>query len=285
MSSKTKRYIQAFGDPTSDTGIYRKDSRLAKAYEVALDIRKFEIDLYWKRSGSFWVLVGAIAAALGLLLSGKADSSNASILSQRGKELGCCLLASSGATICYAWGLVNKGSKFWQRNWEYQVGILEQEVIGPLYKTVLSSRNDKIMYSVSEINGKISGYFFSVFTFAACVFLIGQDGENFLIDSLTYTIKFELLAFLAKLILAGLHVWFILKLKKDCGHNREIEKKFDGEVEVSVRRVSIKGKIFGTAKAEEMWIPPAIAVDEPIEDKGRFGWLTAFFGKSKPDSR
>jgi hypothetical protein len=55
-------YIGAFA------GEYRSESRLAKAYEVALDIRKFEIDLYWKRSASFWLLVGGISAMLGFLV-------------------------------------------------------------------------------------------------------------------------------------------------------------------------------------------------------------------------
>ena len=283
MDSQTKRYVEAFGDPSSETGIYRKDSRLAKAYEVALDIRKFEIDLYWKRSGSFWVLVGAIAAAIGLLLSGKTDGNGTSLLSQRSKELACCLLCFSGAAICYAWGLVNKGSKFWQRNWEYQVGVLEQEVVGPLYKTVMSSANDKIMYSVSEINGYISSYFFYVFLFAACSFLIGQDGEDFLINSITYSINFGLLSFLVKLIIASMHVWFILKIKRDSGHRREPNRSFDSQVEVSVRRVSIVGDIFGTAKAEEMWKSPIKTSEISENGKEKTSFFAAVFKRSKSE--
>ena len=277
MESQTERYIKAFGDSSSVDGVYRKDSRLAKAYEVALDIRKFEIDLYWKRSGSFWLLVGAIAAALGLLLSGKAESSSG-MLSQRGREVVCCLLCFSGATICYAWGLVNKGSKFWQRNWEYQVGILEQQVVGPLYKTVISAKDDKIMYSVSEINGYISRYFFSIFSFGALALVIGSDGKDFLIDSLAYRIDYGTATFLIKAAILFLHVWFILRIKKESGHSREIGKSFDSEVEVSIRKISIE-KIFGACKVdEEVWGDIA-KKNESVKKNKVNSFFKKFFGR------
>lgn len=277
MESQTERYIKSFGDSSSEDGVYRKDSRLAKAYEVALDIRKFEIDLYWKRSGSFWLLVGAIAAALGLLLSGKAESSSG-ILSQRGREIVCCLLCFSGATICYAWGLVNKGSKFWQRNWEYQVGILEQEVVGPLYKTVFSAKDDKIMYSVSEINGYISRYFFSIFSFGALALVIGSDGKNFLIDSVTYKIDYDAAAFIIKLAILILHILFALQIKKESGHRREIGKSFDSKVEVSIRKISIE-EIFGACKVdEEVWVDRAKNNSSVKKNKGKLFFEKIFGG-------
>ncbi|MGH8568044.1 MAG: hypothetical protein ACREXU_08475, partial [Gammaproteobacteria bacterium] len=33
---------------------------------------------------------------------------------------------------------VNRGSKFWQENWENHVDLLEDQIMGPLYKTVVS---------------------------------------------------------------------------------------------------------------------------------------------------
>jgi len=53
---------------------------------------------------------------------------------------------------------VNKGSKFWQQNWEAHIDILEKEISGPLYKT-LNYRNSKPIYSVSKINEKVSMFF------------------------------------------------------------------------------------------------------------------------------
>jgi hypothetical protein len=256
MDQHVQKYIDAFGDPSSESGAYRKDSRLAKAYEVALDIRKFEIELYWKRSASFWLLVGGIAAALGLLLSGKSDAATGAILSSRGKELACFLLCSSGAVICYAWKLVNQGSKFWQRNWEYQVGILEQQVVGPLYKTVMSSSEDKVMYSVSKINGNISGYLSVVFVIAALALLIGQDGKDQLIGAFGNRINPGALGFGIKLVIATAHLWFFWKLKRT-GKNRTLKKAFDNKIEVSVRDIMIERAPYGSDDALKIWDSPA----------------------------
>jgi hypothetical protein len=38
-----------------------------KALELALDIRKFEIDLYWKRATYFWAFITAAFAGYGLV--------------------------------------------------------------------------------------------------------------------------------------------------------------------------------------------------------------------------
>jgi len=67
-----------------------------------------------------------------------------------------------------AWYLVNRGSKFWQNNWERHVDLLENQVVGPLYKTIVQgvgSKNPLIapgQYSVSKINQILSA-FISVF--------------------------------------------------------------------------------------------------------------------------
>jgi hypothetical protein len=42
-----------------------------------------------------------------------------------------------GLVLSAAWYLANRGSKQWQENWENHVDLLEYEVKGPLYKTVL----------------------------------------------------------------------------------------------------------------------------------------------------
>ena len=43
----------------------------ASAYSIALDIRKFEIELYWKRAAYFWAFAGAALAAHLAALTGK----------------------------------------------------------------------------------------------------------------------------------------------------------------------------------------------------------------------
>lgn len=102
-----------------------------KALERALDIRKFEIDLYWKRAAYFWTFIAATLA--GFIAIQASQSANKADLS--------VLLSNLGAVFSFGWVCVNRGSKHWQENWEYHVDMLEDQVHGPLYKVVLSRRS------------------------------------------------------------------------------------------------------------------------------------------------
>lgn len=97
------------------------------ALEHALEIRKFEIDLYWKRATYFWAFIGATFAGYGAV--------QASSIQSRGDL--SVFLASLGTVFSFGWFCVNKGSKHWQENWEDHVDLLEDSIVGPLYKTVL----------------------------------------------------------------------------------------------------------------------------------------------------
>ena len=134
-----------------------------EALEQALDIRKFEINLYWKRAAYFWTFIGA--ALVGFLAVQTFDG-------QVRQEMSV-LLSCLGVVFSFAWLLVNRGSKYWQENWEKHVDILEDKVTGPLYKTVLSrrkltGRREKSIhlvtgpsaFSVSKVNQIISLYVF-----------------------------------------------------------------------------------------------------------------------------
>jgi hypothetical protein len=133
-----------------------------KALLQALDIRKFEIDLYWKRAAYFWTLIAAAFAGYVALLS-KDDFSD--------KEFVVLVVACLGLLFSFAWSCVNRGSKQWQENWENHVDMLEDDVIGPLYKIVLRRRPPENKwewvinamtgpgtYSVSGINQIISTF-------------------------------------------------------------------------------------------------------------------------------
>lgn len=114
--------------------IHAKSSKLKKninALEKAHEIRKFEIELYWKRTAYFWTIIAAIFAGF-FLMASKKDISNAVQ-----HDMYLSLIAITGFIFSFAWFLVNKGSKFWQENWEYHIDFLENEITGPLYKTVL----------------------------------------------------------------------------------------------------------------------------------------------------
>lgn len=131
------------------------------AFNNSLDIRKFEIDLYWKRATYFWTFIGATFAGYITLQSSSIKSDNNILL----------LITCLGMIFSLSWLCVNKGSKFWQENWENHVDLLEDSNTGPLYKTVISnklesSNQEKLKsffvgshaYSVSKINQIISLY-------------------------------------------------------------------------------------------------------------------------------
>lgn len=113
----------------SDFGIYPKDrSKLESALEKALDIRKFEIELYWKRAAYFWTLIAAAFAGYFIILGAQHLND---------KKFLAFVVACVGFLFTFAWFQVNRGSKQWQENWENHVDILEDEITGPLYKTIL----------------------------------------------------------------------------------------------------------------------------------------------------
>jgi hypothetical protein len=98
-----------------------------KAFEVALKIRNLEYEMYWKRSSFCWVIVGAALVAFHALYE-KADFGTRYALA--------CL----GFLFSVAWYLINRASAAWLRNWDAHVEILEDAVIGPLFKSVMNRR-------------------------------------------------------------------------------------------------------------------------------------------------
>jgi len=102
-----------------------------KAFEHALDIHKFEIELYWKRARYFWTFIAATFAGYAAVQASSAitDKTELSVVL-------CCL----GVLFSFGWHCVNRGNKQWQENWKNHVDMLEDDVIGPLYKTVLRRR-------------------------------------------------------------------------------------------------------------------------------------------------
>lgn len=142
--SLSDQYFEAIGT---------KDKATLKAALVAAhDIRKFEIELYWKRATYFWLLQAAIFTALGFMWHGQ-DADAAGLV-----PLG---LTSLGFLTAIASWFAAEGSKFWQENWERHIDILEDNQGVLLHKTAWVGR-DGIRWSVSGTNGWLN-IFFSVF--------------------------------------------------------------------------------------------------------------------------
>ncbi len=97
-----------------------EEQKLIKKYEVALATRNFEIELFWKRSLFFWGFISASFVGYASLIK---DNESLAVL-----------IACFGFVCSVAWGLVNRGSKYWQENWETIVADIEDEVTGSLFK-------------------------------------------------------------------------------------------------------------------------------------------------------
>lgn len=141
-----KEYLELFAGDSVVVG------RQSEALKQAHDIRKFEIELYWKRAAYFWAFIAASFA--GYFALQKPDHPNV-----KSVYIVSCL----GFVASLAWYFVNRGSNTWQRNWENHIDLLEDEIMGPLYKTVLRryrykfwKLTDAYDFSPSRVNTLLS---------------------------------------------------------------------------------------------------------------------------------
>lgn len=153
-----KDYIEEF--EREDEAV--PDSRLARALDRALDIRKFEIELYWKRATYFWAFLAVTLGAYFALRIANIDD--------KAKGEALLIVSCLGVVFSVTWYFVNRASKFWQENWENHVNLLEDKVIGPLYKTVLSDADlgfwklsGPYPFSVSKLNQILSLFVLGLF--------------------------------------------------------------------------------------------------------------------------
>lgn len=129
----------------------KRTETLDKILERAYDIRKFELDLYWKRATYFWGFLIAIFTAFFIAI----DSS---------KKIGFhiqFLIICMGLVFSFAWYLVNRGSTYWVTNYERVIDTIEEYKGISFYNLNLKNDNEflKISYfpfSVSRINITIS---------------------------------------------------------------------------------------------------------------------------------
>ncbi len=148
-----KEYLSLFPDDNKSVS----ERKRMLALKEALETRKFEINLYWKRTGFFWAFITVIYTALFNVFC-------------KYLEYPCkysifvpaiSVLAGLGFFFSLAWHMVNKGSKFWQENWENQVALLERSEIGPLHDVYLNPKGGKLKrwnptesfdFSVTKVN-------------------------------------------------------------------------------------------------------------------------------------
>ncbi|MDP1697412.1 MAG: hypothetical protein Q8L45_06480 [Xanthomonadaceae bacterium] len=163
-------------DKKFETG--KKDSELLKAaFAQVSDIRKFEIELYWKRATYFWALIAVAFAGYFSILASE-HMPNKFFLS--------LIVSCIGFVFTFAWFLSSRGSKYWQENWENHLDLLEDNVTGPLYKTLLERPGhiniaEKLVtgplsVSVSKINQWVS--VFVVFSWLSLIIFSAYKSLN-----------------------------------------------------------------------------------------------------------
>jgi hypothetical protein len=124
-----------------------------EALRAALKVRRFEIEMYWKRATYFWAFIAtAFAGYFAVLASYRIDSYRPVTV----------LISFIGFIFSLGWHFVNRGSKYWQENWEEHVFRLEQSVQGPLFACLKIPRNKCLRitgsfpYSGTKINQILS---------------------------------------------------------------------------------------------------------------------------------
>ncbi len=147
---------QKIGVQDTETGNTGEHDLIRAQREAALnrahEIRKFEIELYWKRATYFWVLQAAVFAAISFVWKAKELEISPVIP---------LAFAALGLLTSVAGVLSAKGSKFWQENWEHHIDMLEDEFEGRLHKTAYVGK-DGLAWSVSGVNERL-GYSFVAF--------------------------------------------------------------------------------------------------------------------------
>lgn len=85
------------------------DEVLALLFDTATDTRKFEIELFWKRSLFFWGFISVTFAGFAAVKD----------------SLLAMVLACFGLACSVIWTLGNRGGKYWQEAWEKKVERIE----------------------------------------------------------------------------------------------------------------------------------------------------------------
>nr|WP_129951599.1 hypothetical protein [Rahnella sp. RFA10(1/100)] len=183
-----KFFNQFFGKPINS---FRENSRthvmLQLALDKAHDIRKFEIDLYWKRATYFFAFFTVITAAFGFLFT----SSDFNFYAPAAALIGSLF------SVCFYF--VNVGSKYWQCNWEYIIDKLEIYVTGNLYKVYFYDTKIPQRPSVSNINSLVSLIIIASWFLCFVASIIQTHGNNILYIALHLT---------AYALLNGLIIYF-----------------------------------------------------------------------------
>lgn len=139
----SKYFEKVFDSNKIDKTTYKK---MKSAFKLAHDVRKFEIELFWKRGTYFWAFIlGSFTAYFVTFdkILGKQRFCYSSLMAFSPlAKIVLLILACLIFIFCLSWVFVNKGSKFWQKNWEAHIDVMEDIFSGKIYKTILNTKTD-----------------------------------------------------------------------------------------------------------------------------------------------
>ncbi|MEI7236419.1 hypothetical protein WCU73_02475 [Pectobacterium brasiliense] len=163
--------------------------KLREAYNKSHDIRKFEIELYWKRATYFWTLTAALITFLGLTVTAYLGKSN---IVDPTKILSIGLaITTLGLLLTIITFFMSQAGKYWQTNWEDHINNLEFLFSGNLHKTHIKNKKNG-MFSISKLN-EATQFIFIVFWTMSFNFITLQFHESYfmtLISSLCIILVF-----------------------------------------------------------------------------------------------
>lgn len=203
-----------------------KEDLINKALEIALDTRKFEIELYWKRTGYFVLFTSAVF--IGYYKTLQTDEL---IIGRYQKEWLLLLLSSLGFLLSLLWYMANRGSKFWQENWEAHIEELSTETGVPIFGIIKIHRDTKINFmghypfSVSRINQMVS----LIITFVWVIMLLKEMGGSTLLENCAFKTWYKTAVGFAVIVLSFFVIrcckGFVAKLPKDGSSNGKKKNK------------------------------------------------------------
>jgi hypothetical protein len=161
-----EKYKEYFGIESGKINPPETNSKQKEALDRAWKTRSYEIDKFWQRSKFFWSFIGLVFGAFGAIKT---------------KQINLCdflpyidlYLILLGGIVSVAWLLVIRASKCWQENWEHHIDCLEDEITGPLYKTVFCKQ--KQFYSVSKINEILAWTAIVIWSLLLVIFFTSSD--------------------------------------------------------------------------------------------------------------
>lgn len=114
------------------------EDKLEKLLELLIEQRKFAIEHYWNRANYFWLFVAAFFVAYVETLPDKGGCCGNSDDSQM--EWVNLLVCIGGLFSSICWYMANRGSKYWQENWELHINSISKKLGKPIFQILMNPK-------------------------------------------------------------------------------------------------------------------------------------------------